>query len=191
MNMATQPRLELIQVADVVAREKGIEREEVLEAMEQAIQRAGRSKYGQDHDIRATIDRKSGEISLVRCTEVVEEVEDEINQITVAMAHKRDPSLGLGDLISDPLPPIDFGRIAAQTAKQVIVQKVREAERERQYNEYKDRAGEIVNGIVKRVEFGNVTIDLGRGEGVLRRDELLPRESFRQGDRVRAYIHEV
>ncbi|MEC7572749.1 MAG: NusA N-terminal domain-containing protein, partial [Pseudomonadota bacterium] len=108
MNMATQPRLELIQVADVVAREKGIEREEVLEAMEQAIQRAGRSKYGQDHDIRATIDRKSGEISLVRCTEVVEEVEDEINQITVAMAHKRDPSLGLGDLISDPLPPIDF-----------------------------------------------------------------------------------
>ena len=147
MNMATQPRLELIQVADVVAREKGIEREEVLEAMEQAIQRAGRSKYGQDHDIRATIDRKSGEISLVRCTEVVEEVEDEINQITVAMAHKRDPSLGLGDLISDPLPPIDFGRIAAQTAKQVIVQKVREAERERQYNEYKDRAGEIVNGL--------------------------------------------
>ena len=191
MNMATQPRLELIQVADVVAREKGIEREEVLEAMEQAIQRAGRSKYGQDHDIRATIDRKSGEISLVRCTEVVEEVEDEINQITVAMAHKRDPSLGHGDLISDPLPPIDFGRIAAQTAKQVIVQKVREAERERQYNEYKDRAGEIVNGIVKRVEFGNVTIDLGRGEGGLRRDELLPRESFRQGDRVRAYIHEV
>ena len=191
MNMATQPRLELIQVADVVAREKGIEREEVLEAMEQAIQRAGRSKYGQDHDIRATIDRKSGEISLVRCTEVVEEVEDEINQITVAMARKRDPSLALGDLINDPLPPIDFGRIAAQTAKQVIVQKVREAERERQYNEYKDRAGEIVNGIVKRVEFGNVTIDLGRGEGVLRRDELLPRESFRQGDRVRAYIHEV
>ncbi|MEC8028371.1 MAG: NusA N-terminal domain-containing protein, partial [Pseudomonadota bacterium] len=168
MNMATQPRLELIQVADVVAREKGIEREEVLEAMEQAIQRAGRSKYGQDHDIRANIDRKSGEISLVRCTEVVEEVEDEINQITIAMAHKRDPSLALGDLISDPLPPIDFGRIAAQTAKQVIVQKVREAERERQYNEYKDRAGEIVNGIVKRVEFGNVTIDLGRGEGVLR-----------------------
>ncbi|MEC8564810.1 MAG: NusA N-terminal domain-containing protein, partial [Pseudomonadota bacterium] len=157
MNMATQPRLELIQVADVVAREKGIEREEVLEAMEQAIQRAGRSKYGQDHDIRATIDRKSGEISLVRCTEVVEEIEDEINQITVAMAHKRDPSLGLGDLISDPLPPIDFGRIAAQTAKQVIVQNVRAAERERQYNEYKDRAGEIVNGIVKRVEFGNVT----------------------------------
>lgn len=191
MDLATQPRLELIQVADVVAREKGIEREEVLEAMEQAIQRAGRSKYGHDHDIRATIDRKTGEIGLMRCTEVVEEIEDETNQINLVMAHRRDPSLAIGDVISDPLPPIDFGRIAAQTAKQVIVQKVREAERERQFNEYKDRAGEIVNGIVKRIEFGNVTIDLGRGEGVLRRDELLPRESFRQGDRVRALIAEV
>ncbi len=191
MDLATQPRLELIQVADVVAREKGIEREEVLEAMEQAIQRAGRSKYGHDHDIRATIDRKTGEISLMRCTEVVDEIEDEINQINLEMAHRRDAALAVGDVISDPLPPIDFGRIAAQTAKQVIVQKVREAERERQFNEYKDRAGEIVNGIVKRVEFGNVTIDLGRGEGILRRDELLPRESFRQGDRVRALIFEV
>jgi N utilization substance protein A len=191
MDLATQPRLELIQVADVVAREKGIEREEVLEAMEQAIQRAGRSKYGHDHDIRATIDRKTGEINLMRCTEVVDEIEDEINQINLEMAHRRDAALAVGDVISDPLPPIDFGRIAAQTAKQVIVQKVREAERERQFNEYKDRAGEIVNGIVKRVEFGNVTIDLGRGEGILRRDELLPRESFRQGDRVRALIFEV
>ena len=191
MDLATQPRLELIQVADVVAREKGIEREEVLEAMEQAIQRAGRSKYGHDHDIRATIDRKTGEISLMRCTEVVDEIEDEINQINLEMAHRRDAALAVGDVISDPLPPIDFGRIAAQTAKQVIVQKVREAERERQFNEYKDRAGEIVNGIVKRVEFGNVTIDLGRGEGILRRDELLPRESFCQGDRVRALIFEV
>lgn len=191
MDLATQPRLELIQVADVVAREKGIEREEVLEAMEQAIQRAGRSKYGHDHDIRATIDRKTGEISLMRCTEVVDEIEDEINQINLEMAHRRDAALAVGDVISDPLPPIDFGRIAAQTAKQVIVQKVREAERDRQFNEYKDRAGEIVNGIVKRVEFGNVTIDLGRGEGILRRDELLPRESFRQGDRVRALIFEV
>jgi N utilization substance protein A len=191
MDLATQPRLELIQVADVVAREKGIEREEVLEAMEQAIQRAGRSKYGHEHDIRATIDRKTGEISLMRCTEVVDEIEDEINQINLEMAHRRDAALAVGDVISDPLPPIDFGRIAAQTAKQVIVQKVREAERERQFNEYKDRAGEIVNGIVKRVEFGNVTIDLGRGEGILRRDELLPRESFRQGDRVRALIFEV
>jgi N utilization substance protein A len=130
-------------------------------------------------------------MSLMRCTEVVDEIEDEINQINLEMAHRRDAALAVGDVISDPLPPIDFGRIAAQTAKQVIVQKVREAERERQFNEYKDRAGEIVNGIVKRVEFGNVTIDLGRGEGILRRDELLPRESFRQGDRVRALIFEV
>ena len=191
METATFPKIELIQVADVVAREKGIERDEVLEAMEQAIQKAGRSKYGQEHDIRATIDRQTGEIRLVRCTEVVAEIEDDITQITLEQANKQDPSLSLGDLIVDPLPPIDFGRIAAQTAKQVIVQKVREAERSRQFAEFKDRVGEIVNGIVKRVEFGNVTVDLGRAEGVLRRDELMPRESFRNGDRVRAYIFDV
>ncbi|MBM86403.1 MAG: transcription termination/antitermination protein NusA [Rhodospirillaceae bacterium] len=191
METATFPKIELIQVADVVAREKGIERDEVLQAMEQAIQKAGRSKYGQEHDIRASIDRQTGEIRLVRCTEVVEEVEDEITQITLGEAHKRDQKLKAGDFIVDPLPPIDFGRIAAQTAKQVIVQRVREAERSRQYDEFKDRMSEIVNGIVKRVEFGNVTVDLGRAEAVLRRDELLPRESFRNGDRVRAYIYDV
>ena len=191
METATFPKIELIQVADVVAREKGIERDEVLEAMEQAIQKAGRSKYGQEHDIRASIDRQTGEIRLVRCTTVVEELEDDITQLTLEQARQRDPALSLGDLIVDPLPPIDFGRIAAQTAKQVIVQKVREAERSRQYDEFKDRTGEIVNGIVKRVEFGNVTVDLGRAEAVLRRDELLPRESFRNGDRVRAYIYDV
>ena len=185
------PKLELIQVADVVAREKGIERDEVIEAMEQAIQKAGRSKYGNEHDIRATINRNSGEIQLVRRTEVVEEVEDEVTQIALDQAQKQDKSLALGDFIIDPLPPIDFGRIAAQTAKQVIVQKVREAERTRQFHEFKDRVGEIINGIVKRVEFGNVTLDLGRAEAILRRDELLPRESFRNGDRVRAYIYEV
>jgi N utilization substance protein A len=185
------PKLELIQVADVVAREKGIERDEVIEAMEQAIQKAGRSKYGSEHDIRATIDRISGEIKLVRRTEVVEEVEDEVTQVTLDQAQKQDKTLALGDFIIDPLPPIDFGRIAAQTAKQVIVQKVREAERTRQFHEFKDRVGEIINGIVKRVEFGNVTLDLGRAEAILRRDELLPRESFRNGDRVRAYIYEV
>jgi N utilization substance protein A len=185
------PKLELIQVADVVAREKGIERDEVIDAMEQAIQKAGRSKYGNEHDIRATIDRISGEIKLVRRTEVVEEVEDEVTQVTLDQAQKQDKTLALGDFIIDPLPPIDFGRIAAQTAKQVIVQKVREAERTRQFHEFKDRVGEIINGIVKRVEFGNVTLDLGRAEAILRRDELLPRESFRNGDRVRAYIYEV
>jgi N utilization substance protein A len=188
---ASFPKLELIQVAEVVAREKGIERDEVIEAMEQAIQKAGRSKYGNEHDIQATIDRTSGEIKLVRRTEVVEEIEDEVTQITLDQAHKQDKALVIGDFIIDPLPPIDFGRIAAQTAKQVIVQKVREAERSRQFVEFRDRIGEIINGIVKRVEFGNVTLDLGRAEAILRRDELLPRESFRNGDRVRAYIYDV
>jgi transcription termination/antitermination protein NusA len=191
MDIATQPKLELIQVADVVARDKGIDREEVLIAMEQAIQKAGRSKYGPDHDIRATIDRRTGEISLKRCTTVVEEIEDEISQITLAQAQKIDPALEIGSVISEPLPPIDFGRIAAQTAKQVIVQKVREFERQRQYEEYKDRSGEIINGSVKRVEYGNVTVEIQRAEAILRRDRLLPRETFRQGDRIRAYIEDV
>jgi N utilization substance protein A len=188
---ATAPRIELLQVADVVAREKGIDREEVLEAMEMAIQKAGRSKYGQEHDIRATIDRKSGEIKLMRYREVADPVENEATQITLAAAQRLNPDYKVGDFITDPLPPIDFGRIAAQTAKQVIVQRVREAERQRQYKEYKDRVGEIVNGLVKRVEFGNVIVDLGRAEAILRREEMIPRETFRQGDRVRAYIYDV
>ncbi len=184
-------RIELLQVADAVAREKSIEREEVIEAMEQAIQKAARSKYGQEHDVRAVIDRTSGDIRLARYIEVVEEVEDDVTQITPDEARKKKPDAEVGDFLIDPLPPIDFGRIAAQTAKQVIVQKVREAERQRQYDEYKDRVGEIVNGIVKRAEFGNNTVDLGRAEAVLRRDEMIPRESFRPGDRVRAYIYDV
>jgi len=185
------PRLELLQVADAVAREKGIERDEVLLAMEQAIQKAGRSKYGHEHDIRAVIDRKTGEIRLTRVREVVDAVENEATQLFLRDAQRRDPALKAGDLVVDDLPPIDFGRIAAQTAKQVIVQKVREAERKRQYDEFKDRKGELINGLVKRVEFGNVTVDLGRGEAMLRRDELLPRETFRTGDRVRALIYDV
>src|SRR5690349_16097400 len=185
------PRMELLQVADAVAREKSIDRDEVLTAMEQAIQKAGRSKYGHEHDIRANIDRKTGEIRLTRVREVVEAVENEATQIPLAWAQKRDPNLKAGDLIVDELPPIDFGRIAAQTAKQVIVQKVRESERKRQFEEFKDRKNEIINGLVKRVEFGNVTVDLGRGESLLRRDELLPRETFRNGDRVRALIMDV
>ncbi|HEY6335233.1 MAG TPA: transcription termination factor NusA [Alphaproteobacteria bacterium] len=188
---ASAPRIELLQVADVVAREKGIDREEVLEAMELAIQKAGRSKYGLEHDIRASIDRKSGEIKLMRFREVADPVENETTQIAPQDAHKIDPDLKVGDFITDPLPPIDFGRIAAQTAKQVIVQRVREAERQRQYREYKDRVTEIVNGLVKRVEFGNVIVDLGRAEAILRREEMIPRETFRQGDRVRAYIFDV
>ncbi|HUN46706.1 MAG TPA: transcription termination factor NusA [Stellaceae bacterium] len=188
---ATYARPELLQVADTVARDKGIDRDEVLQAMEQAIQKAGRSKYGQEYDIRAEIDRKNGEIRLLRYREVKDPVENEATQIPLVEARRFNPEAEVGDFITDPLPPIDFGRIAAQTAKQVIVQKVRDAERQRQFNEYKDRIGEIVNGLVKRVEFGNVIVDLGRAEAILRRDELLPRESFRQGERVRAYIYDV
>jgi transcription termination/antitermination protein NusA len=188
---AALPRPELLQVADAVARDKGIDRDEVIEAMESAIQKAGRSKYGHDYDIRALIDRKSGEIRLARYVAVVEEVEDENTQMTLADAQARDPNLNVGDFLVDPLPPIDFGRIAAQTAKQVIVQRVRDAERMRQYQEFQNRTGEIVNGLVKRVEFGNVYVDLGRAEALLRRDELIQRETFRVGDRVRAYIMSV
>ena len=187
----TYARPELLQVADTVARDKGIDKDEVLEAMEQAIQKAGRSKYGQEYDIRAEIDRRNGEIRLLRFREVVDTVENEATQIPLPAAQRLNAEAEIGDFITDPLPPIDFGRIAAQTAKQVIVQKVRDAERKRQFNEFKDRVGEIVNGLVKRVEFGNVVVDLGRAEAMLRRDELLPRESFRQGERVRAYIYDV
>ncbi len=188
---AVHARPELLQVADTVARDKGIDREEVLEAMEQAIQKAGRSKYGHEHDIRVRIDRISGEISLARYLEVVEEVENEATQLTVPVAQRRKADAQVGDVLVDPLPPIDFGRIAAQTAKQVIVHKVREAERRRQYDEFKDRIGEVVNGLVKRVEFGNVVVDLNRAEALLRREETIPREHFNTGDRVRAYIVDV
>src|SRR5438874_2054161 len=188
---ATYSRPELLQVADTVARDKGIDKDEVLDAMEQAIQKAGRSKYGLEYDIRAEIDRRNGEIRLLRFREVVDTVENEATQMPLVAAQRLNAEAEIGDFITDPLPPIDFGRIAAQTAKQVIVQKVRDAERKRQYNEFKDRIGEIVNGLVKRVEFGNIVVDLGRAEAMLRRDELLPRESFRQGERVRAYIYDV
>ncbi|MDZ4380881.1 MAG: transcription termination factor NusA [Parvibaculum sp.] len=184
-------RLELLQIADAVAREKSIDREVVIEAMAEAIQKAARSRYGAENEIRARINPQTGEIRLVRLLEVVEQVENDAVQIEVKAAQRRNPAAQVGDLIEDELPPVDFGRIAAQTAKQVIVQKVRDAERERQYEEYRDRIGEIVNGIVKRVEYGNVIVDLGRGEAIVRRDELLPRETFRNGDRVRAYIYDV
>ena len=196
MAMLSEPtpsltRPELLQVADAVARDKSIDPAIVIEAMEQAIQTAARRKYGQELDIRAVIERGSGEIKLTRVREVVEEVEDEAIQITLADAQAYDPSLGLGDFLTEPLPPIDLGRVAAQAAKQVIVQKVRDAERERQYEEYRDRVGEVVNGLVKRVEYGNVIVDLGRAEAIMRRDESLPRENFRNGERLRAYIYDV
>ncbi len=183
--------MELLQVADAVAREKSIEKDIVIEAMEEAIQKAGRSKYGYDHDIRATIDRKTGEIALFRYRQAVETVENEATQIPFTAAKKIKSDIQLGEFIIDALPPLDFGRIAAQTAKQVIFQKVRDAERARQFEEYKMRTGEIISGVVKRVEYGNVTVDLGRGEAFMRRDETLPREHFKTGDRVRAYIYDV
>ncbi|HEY8964467.1 MAG TPA: transcription termination factor NusA, partial [Alphaproteobacteria bacterium] len=183
--------MELIHVADSVARDKHIDREIVLQAMEEAIQKAGRTKYGYDQDIRAKIDRKNGAISLKRFRTVVETVEEEGAQLTLDQAKRIKPDANLGDELIDDLPPIDFGRIAAQTAKQVIIQKVRDAEREQQYEEFKDRVGEIVSGVVKRVEYGNVTIDMGKGEAVLRRDETIQREHFKVNDRVRCYIYDV
>src|ERR1051325_11653710 len=191
METTTYARPELLQVADTVARDKGIDKDEVLEAVEQAIQKAGRSKYGQEYDIRAEIDRRTGEIRLLRFREVAEPVENEATQMPLEAAKRLNAEAEVGDFITDPLPPIDFGRIAAQTAKQVIVQKVRDAERQRQYLASKDRVGEIVNGLAKRVESDNVVVDLGRAEAMLRRPELLPRESFRQGERRRAYIYDV
>jgi len=182
---------ELLQIADAVAREKGLSKDSVLEAMEQAIQVAGRRKYGHEHDIRAEIDKKTGEIKLYRVRTVVETVENEMIELTLKDAHKIDPKVQLGDQLRDLLPPIDFGCVAAQTAKQVVLQKVRDAEREKQFSEFKDKVGEIVSGTVKRVEYGNVIVDFGRTEAMIRRDELIPREVFRPGDRIRAYIHDV
>jgi transcription termination/antitermination protein NusA len=184
-------KLELLQIADAVAREKAIDRKIVLAAMEDAIAKAARSRYGSETEVRAEIDPKSGELHLSRHMLVVETVENPATQISLEDARRRHPAAQVGDTIADPLPPLPFGRIAAQSAKQVIVQKVREAERDRQYEEFKDRIGDIVNGIVKRVEYGNVVVDLGRGEAVVRRDEMLPREQFRNGDRIRAYIYDV
>ena len=184
-------RLELLQIADAVAREKTIDRKIVIQAMEDAIQKAAKSRYGAENDIRCEIDPKTGETRLSRVLAVVDEVENESTQITVDDAKRRNPDAKVGDLIAESLPPLDFGRVAAQNAKQVIVQKVREAERDRQFGEYKDRVGEIVNGTVKRAEYGNVIVDLGRAEGIIRRDEMIPRENVRYGDRIRAYIYDV
>jgi N utilization substance protein A len=184
-------RLELLQIADAVAREKTIDRKIVIQAMEDAIQKAAKSRYGAENDIRCEIDPKTGETRLTRVLAVVDAVENESTQITVGDARKRKPEAEVGDLIAESLPPLDFGRVAAQNAKQVIVQKVREAERDRQFSEYKDRIGEIVNGTVKRAEYGNVIVDLGRAEGIIRRDEMIPRENVRYGDRIRAFIYDV
>ena len=184
-------RLELLQIARAVAAEKSIDESIVIEAIEEAIQKAARSRYGAENDIRAKIDPKTGELSLTRNMTVVEEVENESQELTLADAQKIDKTAEIGTVFSDELPPIEFGRVASQTAKQVITQKVREAERQRQFDEYKDRVGEIVNGIVKRVEYGNVIIDLGRAEGIIRRADGIPRENLQNNERVRAYIYDV
>lgn len=192
-NIENMPRPEIILVADTVAREKNIDKEDVFTAMEVAIQKAGRSRYGFEHDIRASIDRKTGAIALSRYREVVEEIdeESEFTQILLEDAKAINKDIQVGEYIIDPLPPIDFGRVAAQTAKQVIVQKVRDAERNRQYEEYKEKIGTIINGTIKRIEFGNVIVDIGKTEAILRRDEIIPREKFKNGDRIRAYVLDV
>ncbi len=184
-------RLELLQIAEAVAREKSINREVVIEAMEDAIQKAAKSRYGSENEIQAKIDPVTGEIKLSRLLEVVETVVNEATEITLKAAKRAQKDIEVGQVLAEDLPPLDFGRVAAQNAKQVIVQKVRDAERERQYEEYRDRIGEVANGTVKRVEYGNVVVDLGRAEAIVRRDESLPRENFRYGDRVRAYIYDV
>ncbi|MEL6567417.1 MAG: transcription termination factor NusA [Pseudomonadota bacterium] len=186
-------RLEILQIAKAVAEEKAIDKTIVIEAMQEAIEKAAKSRYGQEHDIRALIDPETGEQTLMRVQTVVADVdiEDETQQITITDAQKIDADLEIGDEITEELPPFDFGRVAAQTAKQVIMQKVRDAERERQFNEFKDREGEIINGIVKRVEYGHVIVDLGRAEGIIRRNDGIPRENFQTNDRVRAYLYKV
>src|SRR5881394_2163786 len=184
-------RLELLQIADAVARDKSIDKQVVLTAMEEAMQRAAKAHYGTENDIKVDIDPKTGETHVSRYLHVVEMVENDKTEISLTDARRRNPDAQIADIIAETLPPVDFNRINAQNAKQVIVQKVRDAERERQYDEYKDRIGEVVHGVVKRSEFGSVVVDLGRAEGVVRRDEMIPRESFRTGDRIRAYIYDV
>ena len=191
MSVTSANRLELLQIADAVAREKMIDPSLVIEAMEDSLGKAARSRYGAEYDIRAKIDRKSGELFMTRYRHVVEEVENHFTELTLDDARAIKPDAELDDYLTDSLPPMDFGRIAAQSAKQVIMQKVREAERLRQFEEFKDRVGELINGIVKRTEYGNVIVDVGRGEAILRRDQLIQREAFRNGDRVRALIRDV
>ena len=191
MTAVSANKLELIQIADAVAREKSIEKSLVIEAMEDALARAARARYGHETNVKAEINPKTGETRLWRLLEVVEEIENDSAEITLDEARHRNPEAEIGDFMSEPLPPIDFGRVAAMAAKQVITQKVREAERDRQYEDFKDRIGEIINGIIKRVEYGHVIVDLGKAEAIVRRDQQLPRENYRNGDRVRAYIMDV
>ncbi len=184
-------KAELLAIATAVATEKMIDRAIVIEAMEEAIQKSARNRYGAENDIRAKLDPRTGDLRLWRVVEVVEEVEDYFKQVDLKQAEKLQPGAVVGDFIVDPLPAVDLGRIDAQSAKQVIFQKVRDAERDRQFEEFKDRAGEIITGVIKSVEFGHVIVNLGRAEGVIRRDQQIPREMVRVGDRIRSLILRV
>ncbi len=189
--MVSANKIEILRIAEAVAQEKMIEKEIVISALEEAIAKAAKSNYGEENEVIVEINQEDGNISISRKMLVVNEVKNKFLEINLKAAKKINGAAQIGDQLLDPLPPLDFGRIAAQSAKQVINSKVREAERDRQYNEYKDRVGEIVNGIVKRSEFGNIVLDLGKAEGVIRKDQTIPRENLRNGDRVRAYIYDV
>ena len=186
-------KLELLQIAKAVAEEKAIDKSIVLEAIEEAIQKAARMRYGAELDIRAKLDPVTGEQSLRRVITIVEdeELENETTQVNLETARLDNKLAEIGDEISTALPPLEFGRVQAQMSKQIIMGKIRDAERARQFLEFKDRVGEIINGIVKRVEYGHIIVDLGRAEGVIRRDQALPRENVKGGDRIRAYIMDV
>ncbi len=193
MAITSANQLELLQTAEAVAREKMIDPDLVVQAMEESLARAAKSRYGAEMDIRVSIDRKTGKATFTRIRTVVEdeELENYQAELTVEQAKQYMENPQVGDELRDEVPPIEMGRIAAQSAKQVILQKVREAERDRQYEEFKDRAGTIINGVVKREEYGNIIVDIGRGEAVLRRNEKIGRESYRPNDRIRVYIKDV
>ncbi|MDG1256238.1 MAG: transcription termination factor NusA [Paracoccaceae bacterium] len=193
MAITSANQLELLQTAEAVAREKMIDPALVVEAMEESLARAAKSRYGAEMDIRVSIDRKTGRASFTRVRTVVEdeEVENYQAEMTVEQARPYLESPAVGDQFIEEVPPVEMGRIAAQSAKQVILQKIREAERDRQFEEFKDRAGTIINGVVKREEYGNVIVDMGRGEAILRRNDKIGRESYRPNDRVRCYIKDV
>ncbi len=190
-NFAITGSTEILQVADAVAREKSIPKDKVIEALKEAVETVARKKYGVEQHIRAEIDERSGQISLFRDREVVTDAVDHHIEISLKDAQSADKEVKLGDTVSDPVPPIDFGRVASQTFKQVIIQKVRQAEREKQYEDFKGRVGEIVTGVVKSIEFGNLIVDFGKTETLLPRDQIIPREVYRPGDRIRAYIVDV
>ena len=187
-------KLELLRIVEAVANEKSIDKELVIGSMESAIQKAALTKFGNDNNIEVVIDRETGDIKIQKVLDVVENIEDSSREITLDQVKKIYPNkkdVKVGEKIYEDLPQIDFGRIAAQSAKQVISSKVREAEKNRQYDDFINKQGQILSGIIKRLEYGNVIVDLGKAEGVIKKDELIPREISKTGDRVKAYCYEV